>query len=215
MNAKHRNPLSYGIMVVMILLLIGCAGEDLDVIQTRDVLATAYAYDIKMACEMNNTRFGTVYQKPEFQDVRDIQLCEVEFDIESIDELSDTALSVVYHVVYKPERRNINSVLKVWDEMENRLKQISPTKLPHPDFGMVEVYIDQADGTPFITLPDDEQGIENTRQWDQLSQVKESLETMAGERRMVGEKMYSKLVKEENNWIIHQDSVLNVTNGNK
>jgi len=192
------------ILLVVSFYFIGCAPEERPAFYEKVEASLADHSPIKnpRECTFEEEVYALLYNKPEYSELRDEELCMVDYRVEAIHERSDTAAIVEYTVLQKANVPVLEDFLKAWSEMEERLLALMPMAIPHPDEGMVVVYSDPYDGHYFLQKPEEDRDIRNTAQWEGLKTIKESVEQMLEKGSLEVETVTENLKKINGDWII-------------
>jgi hypothetical protein len=182
MHAKHI--ILCGTMLLMVVVLSGCSGGDPEYDQIERVLYDGYAKEYQEECSINIIHFSMLYGKPEFEQLRDREICRIDIDIRNVTYLPDDTVRVEYRILQHAERRTIREFLRAWNRMEERLKRIPPQRLPDPDYGATWVYFDPYDNLMFVADPAQPEGIEHTKHWERLQDVKQIVVDLSDKRRV-------------------------------
>jgi len=195
----------YVVLFVSVLLFFsGCSLQDENIERLKHTISEEYASLQPEDCTLDLEHYSMLYGKPEFEELRDKELCFITADILHKEEIQTGVYEIEFNIVKTVHGDNIESFFRQWDAMEKRLKEVTPRKLPHPDFGAVDVYIDPVDNLYFVTHPDSSAGIEHTQHWHRLQTIKNYFVELRDQPEII-ERASRQIYEEDDSWTFVTD----------
>lgn len=163
--------INVAIVCCIVFVFVGCSIADREERQLASLLENEFEDE----CIFTHPQYTMLLGKPEFAELEDKKLCNVNVTVENRHTVSDAETQVTFRVYKKARKRNLNRFLDAWNKMEERLVAIEPRKIPDPALGVVYSYYDPFDNALFFGRIDDEKGIRGTREWHYLSMYKDDV----------------------------------------
>lgn len=171
------------------------------------VLDENYGATIRQNCTFSFDVYHRLYRKPEFTDLRDKEICDGRFMIETLEIFADDSVRVDFRIGYEADRSFVRQFLRGWNRLTERYEQLDSLRIPDPRHGFVWTYTDPYDQDIFIRSPEDPAGVFSTQRWEQLETVKNWFQNLS-DNRYVYSDSYSVVMVERDYWKIVTEDVV-------
>jgi hypothetical protein len=163
------------------------------------VLREEYGDIIEQNCIFSFEVYHRLYRKPEFNHLRDKNICESNFNIKGTEYFTDDSIRVEFQITYMPNRPVVRGFLKAWNELKQRYESLDSLKIPDPRLGYAWTYQDPYDQDLFVRIPDEPGGVFSTQRWKQLEEIKNWFQDLS-ENRIVSSDSYSVVMVKNESW---------------
>lgn len=151
-------------------------------------------------CILDIPRYAKFIGKPEYEDLRKENICTITLDVIDLQLVSETEAEATYRAGFNGNGRTIRKLLEAWEKMEERLLNIEPRLIPHPEGGFVHYYIDSYDNGTFISVPGDPDGLKGSVQWRELESFKQSVALLLENDTVYSDTLHADFYNNNDGW---------------
>jgi len=188
-------------LILLLAINQGCGTDELTERRAERILYSHLEDELKGRCTFTHPYYAALLGKPEFAAIRDDNLCKYNIHIHDIEYVSEEEAVVEYKIALIANNRVIETYLDGWVKMAARIEELPRRKVPYPDYGLIEMYVDTVDHATFPIFPDRPEGIKNTLGWIRLEAIfKEPILELKEKQTLESDVLKARLYKHDDEW---------------